>query len=1310
MVAVLRFVLIGILLGFMIPAGAQSLDDSYRFDQIGVREGLSHSNVFGVVQDSKGFLWFTTQSGLNRFDGYQIKVFENISGDPHSLPTNSVGRMLVDDLGYLWVGTWGEGLSRYDSATGRFITYSFDQSNPRSFSGTRVLGTFKHADGSLWFGTYNNGLNLYDPETDSFERIRHRPGENLGIPHDRVWAIQAAEQHRLWLGTEEGLCKLDIRTLQYEMFALPSMPYTDQKTVPVKAIDVAHDGRVWIGTFIGLFSFPADDPAAIQFHKFDDFTTPDQTADVRCVKVDSRGGVWVGTMGFGLFHLPPGEEHWIQLQQKSNERDSLPNNFVEAIHEDRSQVLWVATFAGVAKYDLKQPKFERFIHKPGVESSLIRNEISSVFQDERGRLWLGTFGGGLSLVLDETNFTTKAYTPKTNPGMQDDVVRGIEDAEDGKIWVGTYRGGLHKFDPEQETFTVFQYDRTHPNSISSNQVRTLYRDDQGILWAGTLKGLNRFDGQNFVNGFNNAFYGRHLLNVIVNVITEDDQGDLWIGTESGLIHFKEQAREVKFYYHSESDPTGLSHDNIQDLLFDSKGRLWVGTYSGLNLFDAKTRTFKRLQMKDGLPGNMVINIMEDERGMIWLGTNSGLGRLNPETGDVRKYDIYDGLLDNGFNRSTDCVTRSGAMLIGGTKGLNRFDPDRISDNKYVPNVAITGMSRLNEPMRFEKPLYEMDQVILNYSDKVFAIEYAALDFTLPEKNQYLYKLEGFDDDWVRAGTKRHVTYTNLDSGYYTFKVKGSNNDGVWNPIPALLHIRVTPPLWATWWALTIYGVLAAIILFGLPTLRIRQLNNRRRELSLLVKQRTVELDNKARRLGELNQALLHLDETVKMINHEVNSDRLWQQLLNQGMSLVPNAEKGLILFQNRTSGQYEVISAIGHDLEQMTKVRFARQQLQQTLFGSNQQPEDDVILLQQPQPFQIGDWPKASSLLVMSLQLEPQFAGFVLFENYSEEAAFGEADRQKILRFREHALTAVSKAKLIEEVTDTADHLKSTQRLLLETAHQAGMAEIASSVLHNVGNTLNSINTSVEMLQRQRESSSWRFYQKLRERIQPQEHQLTTFFAQDPFGQKVPEALWHLSQSFAEDMDHMFQEVDQLREHLESLRVEIQSQQAIARAENLTVEFNLPHLLEEVLQIQAPLLQTQKVTVSKSLTPLPLIRGQASKLKNVLIHLIGNAVDAMSNKVVRKLSIETSVHDGKVKLCLTDTGTGIDTEDLQQVFRQGYTTGEGAGSTFGLHYCAIALREMAGNIEVDSEGLGSGCTFTLTLNPATNHGEQSRSA
>jgi ligand-binding sensor domain-containing protein/signal transduction histidine kinase len=1288
----------------------QSLDNVPRFSPISVREGLSHSNVFGIVQDPKGFMWFATQSGLNRYDGYQIKVFLAKPGDPTSLPTNSVGRMLVDDTGHLWVGSWGEGVSRYEVETGIFKTYRFSDTEPRSFSGSRVLGVHKGPDGSLWFGTYSNGLNRYDPETDDFTRFRHQPGENHGLMHDRVWAIHDDGPNHLWIGTEVGLSRLDVRTQQYEVIELPQTVYSDSPAVSVRAIDVGPDGRVWVGSFVGLWSFEPDKPEAVQFHSFDDFTDDQNTTEVRYIYVDSRGGVWVGTMGEGLFHLPAGESKWMRFQHRSNERDSLPNNFVESIYEDQSRVLWIATYAGLCKYDLKLPKFERFIHKPGDPLSLNRNEISTVFEDMRGRLWVGTFGGGINRVLDRKNFTTKAYTPQTHPGLTDDVVRGMADGDDGHLWVGTYRGGLHRFDPEAEVFTAYKYDRQNPNSISSDQVRSLFRDDKGRIWIGTIKGLNLYEGGQFRNGFNNAFYGRYLLNLVVNDIDEDDRGDLWLGTESGLIHFSEERRHIQQYRSDANNiEESLSHNNIQILLHDSKGRLWAGSYSGLNLFLPETQSFRKYFVEDGLPGNMILSMVEDGRGMIWMGTNVGLSRLDPDTGAFRNYDIHDGLLDNGFNRGTECITRDGMIYIGGTKGLNRFDPLRIQDNPFIPKVAITGMLRLNEPMVFQKPIYEQEKVTLEYTDKVFSIKFAALDYTLPEKNQYHYKLEGFNDDWIDAGTKRQVTYTNLDSGNYTFMVRGSNNDGLWNAEPAKLVLRIEPPIWATWWALTIYAVIIGMVVFWLPYLRIRQLNNRRRELSLLVKQRTVELHNKAKRLEDLNDELLHLDSTVRMINHEVSSEQLWEQLLEQGISLLPNAQKGVILFYNNASEHYEVVCAVGHQIDSMRHLRFTGSFLEQCLFNNACTTENEVVILQEPQPFQMGELPKAKSLMVMCLHAKPHLAGYVLFENYEIAQAFKPEDLNKIRRFKEHARTAVAKAKLIEEVTHTADHLKSTQRLLLETAHQAGMAEIASSVLHNVGNTLNSINTSVDVLQRHQEASSWRFYERLKERLEPHQDNLGQFFVEDKFGRKVPEALWQLSQAFAEDMQHMFDELDNLREHLESLRVEVQSQQAIARSENLNLEFSLATLLEEVLQIQEPLLKAQKIQVVKSLTPLPLIRGQVSKLKNVLIHLINNAVDAMSNQAIRRLEIETHVSEGKICLKLTDNGTGIEKHELEQVFRQGYST-DHPGSTFGLHYCAIALREMAGDIRVESDGKGTGCCFTLTLKPAASSEGRSRTA
>jgi len=556
--------------------------------------------------------------------------------------------------------------------------------------------------------------------------------------------------------------------------------------------------------------------------------------------------LWVGTFGGGLNQFGRAKEHFTHYQHDPNNLESLGDNRVFSIYEDpreAGKIFWLGTQGGLCRMNLEgKETFVNYKHDPNDPRSLIDNRIRSVYQDRLGVLWIGTYGGLSRMNGDELNraaFTHYQHDPNDDSSLSHNRVWSIHESpkEAGKVlWIGTFNG-LNRFDLTTKTFTHYKHDPNNPRSLSDNYIRTIYEDRSGVLWLGTLGGLNRFDR-----------------------------------ATKTFIHYK----------HDPNNPGSLSDNRVRSIHEDSNhgGMLWIGTSGGLNQFDRTTGIFKHYREKDGLPNDAVYGILEDDRGYLWLSTNKGLAKFNPENETFRNYDVNDGLQGNEFNGGAYFKSRNGDFFFGGISGLNVFHPDSLQDNPHIPPIVITDFKIFNEAIRpgkarrFGKPLQshitETEEIVLSYKENVFSFEFAALDFTFPQKNNYAYKMENFDEDWIYSETRRFAMYTNLDPGEYVFRVKGSNNDGVWNEKGAAIKITITPPFWQTWWFRIVAGASVLALAFGWYRNRIKNIETQKKKLEIQVEEKTREIRQTQAQLVQ-SEKMAALGKLTAGIAHEINT-------------------------------------------------------------------------------------------------------------------------------------------------------------------------------------------------------------------------------------------------------------------------------------------------------------------------------------------------------------------------------------------------------------------------------------------------------
>ncbi len=833
---------------FLIILGSSLFAARIQFSHISVEEGLSQSNIACIFQDSTGFMWFGTTDGLNRYDGKKFKVFQHHPHDPRSLTSDNISAICEDKAGKLWFGT-GNGLNEYDPRTEQFTNYKHNSDDLQSLGGNIVKTLYADESGIVWIGTYSGGLDKYDPRTREFTRYKF----DKKLSANRVYKICGGQPGTIWLGTGGyGVSKFDIEKEKFTIYKhIPGNPNSVADDYINAIFFDRETDTLWVGSGKGLDKFDIETEEFTHFKH--DPKRPDGLADgyVKSLLIDSHDVLWIGTPnGLNKYNLRT--EEFAFFRHEPNDPSSLSHNRVFSIYEDRSGALWFGTGGeGLNVYDRKLHKFLYYQHNPNDSNSLSQNKVYAIFEDRSGHIWLGTTRGLNRFDPKTEGFTHYLADPRDPHSLTHNTIFSICGSRSGKLWVGTAYG-LNEFDPQTGKALQYRWDRQtnfSPHSIGHVVVLDLHEDRSGMLWIGTRRSLDKFDPEKKVfTHYQYSLSSEFLINPSneVNVIYGDSSGILWLGTSGGLFKFNPEKEEFIAFTNNPDNPETLGYNVVNTILEDRWGTLWIGTEGGgLDNFNPGTGTFSHYTDKNGLPNNNIKGILEDNKGNLWISTAKGLSRFNHETGTFRNYSQKAGLQGYEFNEGSCFFSKTGEMYFGGMKGFNRFYPGGIEDNLHLPPIVITRFiipdigGGANGDLPLQKEVSLSEEIVLSHTDNIFSIEFAALDYTDPGKNQYKCMLEGFSNDWINLGYKNDITFTNLDSGNYTFRVKGSNNDGIWNRDGASLKIVILPPFWHTWWFRFFLAAFVSGFLFflhKLRTTRIKQdLEKKRLEKELRLK-------------------------------------------------------------------------------------------------------------------------------------------------------------------------------------------------------------------------------------------------------------------------------------------------------------------------------------------------------------------------------------------------------------------------------------------------------------------------------------------
>jgi ligand-binding sensor domain-containing protein len=786
-----------------IQINGQTESGNIKFNNISIKNGLSQSSANCIFQDSQGIMWIGTEDGLNKYDGYSFKVYKPLQEDPFSISSSRITAISEDKNGNLWIGTNGGGLNLYDKKSDRF--YHVKYRNNYTETVVNCIGNYRD---QVWVGT-NHGLFLADATAKNYSDIGDEYAELKAIPAISVKSM-LPQDNNLWIGTTAGLFRYDYTLKSLIRYS----DYDDEKgSLCVTALLVDRYHNLVLGTESKLFKMNPEtgDIGAV--------TLPGLSSTIKALIEDNAGNIWIATFGNGIYIGSLQSGIFSNYQYDHLYPYSIHNNEVLSLFMDYSGMVWAGT-NGIDIYNPLKEKFILYDYVPYSRERLVFRNIHPIYQDATDVLWIGSKTDGVH-ILDRSN--QKYSRLVQNAGLSSNRIRSILEYPEGVMWIGTEDAGIDKVYLNSERkpvkFKNFASDPGNSNSVNSNTIYTLYPDRKGNMWIGTDNGLAIMDieTETITQYLPDSTIKNSISNSIVYSIFGDSKGNIWLATDLGVNKYDPSSNGFIHFKHNENDENSIIHNEILCFHEDIKGNLWIGTYGkGFDKLDTETNRFTHFNDIKANATAVIYGILEDHQGNLWMSSNNGLLKFNEQSRELKQFNIEDGLQSNEFNGSSYFINNTGEMFFGGQFGFNSFIPEQVKVDTSIPGIILADLVVHNisvlpgEDSPIEQHINVENEINLNYRQNNFTLYFSALHFGNSQRNQYKYKLEGFDKDWIDAGTKRFVSYTNLPYKSYTFRVKASNSDGVWNDKGISIKVRVHPPIWAT----TVFRIVAVLVILG----------------------------------------------------------------------------------------------------------------------------------------------------------------------------------------------------------------------------------------------------------------------------------------------------------------------------------------------------------------------------------------------------------------------------------------------------------------------------------------------------------------
>ena len=885
-VRALSVLILASLLSLVNTSMAASIPDQISFQNILENKDIAMGEGATVFQDSQGFMWLGGSTALFRYDGYEFKqILISVNDNPKdNEPVAYVSTVFEDSRRMIWVGT-AAGLLQYDPRTEKLVRLKDDESQTQKISTTGIVRMAEMPTGEI-LGCSLNGLYIINMESLKYTVITADAQKPDGLRSAKINSVYLEGQNDVWLATDAGLEQMD---WQAKTFKFHKINADFPNSLPdARSLDVVSDkeGKFWVATAHGLIHY---DPKTGQAKRYlkdpaDRFSLSGN--DLWKLMFDSQGVLWAGSDGGGVSVYNKEKDHFINHKAEPGRLGSISSSVVRTIYEDRNGDVWVGNYPGGFNFFDRSSgpivSYSRDVTNP---KSLSHSRVLGVAEDKVGNLWLATDTGGLNYFdREKGEFSHFMPDPKDPNSLCGDSVLNVLMDSTGLIWTGSWSGGVCSYNPADKKFTHYPFAAetkasariTTSAKLTSETVWNIREDRQQQLWfAMNAGGVSKYDRTTkmFTHYSNVEGDADSLTAGRIWTTFEDSKGNVWVGAAAGLNLLDQEQGTVKVFVNNPADPTSISSASVLTIFEDSKNRLWIGTQAGLNLFNPDTKTFTSYTKKDGFLNDVIRTIVEDSDGILWISTDNGFASFNPETQKIKTYNRLSGRLLGDFAYRSGLFSSRGEVILGGTNGLRIIKPKELSENKNPPPVVFTDFKLFADTVSvgandglLKESVNNTEQIELDYTQSMFTFGFAGLNYRDTGKNNYAYKLEGFDKDWLAVGTQRSAKYTNLNAGTYVFKVKASNNDGVWNDAGKAITIVQLPAPWKTWWAYTLYTliVLGIIVQFVQSQRRKRRLiEEQNRILELKVSERTAELRVKNKdiqaMLGNMRQGLFTIE-------------------------------------------------------------------------------------------------------------------------------------------------------------------------------------------------------------------------------------------------------------------------------------------------------------------------------------------------------------------------------------------------------------------------------------------------------------------
>ena len=851
---------------------SQGIENNIRFEHLTSADGLSTVTVRDIIQDQYGFMWFATTQGLNKYDGHKISVFNNDPLNPNSISDNNIKSLYEDKQGVLWAGSRNNGLNKYDRNTNTFIRYIHSPEDNKSISGSYILVIFEDSSGTFWVGT-DKGLNKMDRENGTFKSYQHHPENKKSIAGNQVIDIHEDKSGQLWVATSKGLSRYNRSDESFTSYT--NNPDNSNSISNSFAYTIHSDSDkniLWIGTVNGLNKFNKKENTFTSY-LFD----PLHKKNNKIYKIteDSYGNFWVSIRGKGLALFNKYTETFTTVKQQSNATYNLQGDIVSEIYEDRSKVIWIGTTSG--GINIYKPHNVGFIKHDSKTTANNVGVVTSIIEDSEGGLWVSKMIKQVLHISASGKTTKYIQFKKNNEDYVPNYITSVFEDAKQNIWLAT-SNGIYKLDKKTNLF-IYEPIHFENTNLSSFDAFKFIKGQNESLWIGSKIGLIHYN----TNTKNAVLYSHnpedeHTIssNLAYNVF-EDSSGTLWVGTDKGLNAFNQDTQVFTHYENDIDNSKTISTNTISCVFEDQTGQLWIGTSNGLNRFNRKENTFEHFNFSQNLADNTIYSILQDTKNNLWLCSTKSIYRFNLETKAFKNFNKKDGIPVTEFYENSGMMDKNGHFYFGELNGYLEINPDLVEDNKIHPKIGLVDFKLSNKSVSIEndsikssaknfyleKDISVTDTITLSYLNKIFSFEFVSLDFLSPKNNQYAYNMLGFDENWTYTNSEnRTATFTNLNPGTYTFNVKGSNNDGLWNEDLKSVVVIITPPWWKTNWAYALYIIGSLSLLFGFIQWRAQKLKRDKKMLLEKVNVKTKDLADKNSLLDEQNLQLQ--DQATKL--------------------------------------------------------------------------------------------------------------------------------------------------------------------------------------------------------------------------------------------------------------------------------------------------------------------------------------------------------------------------------------------------------------------------------------------------------------